>query len=462
MFSAARALSARMWAALGGDPARLTRLRLAGEGALPGAFAVSDLAAAAVASAALAADELHCLAAGRPEAPGAGVEVDRRLAALWFGESLRPQGWRPPPVRDSLTGDYACADGWIRLHCNAPHHRAAACRVLGLDPGADAVRAAPRVAAWQGARLEQAVVEAGGCAAWMRDVAAWRAHPQGAALLAQPLVLREHVPAPPGGWAPVAGRPLRGLRVLDLTRVLAGPVATRMLAGLGATVLRIDAPQWREPGVVPDVTRGKHCARLDLKTPQGRETFAHLLAGADVFVHGLRPGALEALGLGAAVRQGLRAGLVDVCLDAYGWGGPWAARRGFDSLVQMSCGIAEAGMRQAGAARPMPLPVQALDHATGYLMAAAVLRGLSLRAQGAGALRARLSLARTAELLLGSPPPEAAGAHAPLDEADLEPAIEHTPWGPARRLRAPWRIEGVDTRWDLPAAELGSSPPRWP
>ncbi len=469
MFPVARALSAQMWAALGGDPARLGRLRLVGEGALPGAFAVSDFAAASVACAALAADELQALASGRRGGAGAGVEVDRRLAALWFGASLRPQGWMPPPARDSLTGDYACADGWIRLHCNAPHHREAACRVLGLDAGADASRATPQVAPWQGARLEQAVVEAGGCAAWMRETASWRALDQGAALRAQPLVLREPVPAAApvapvasGAWAPVAGRPLQGLRVLDLTRVLAGPVSTRMLAGLGATVLRIDAPQWEEPGVVPDVTRGKRCARLDLKTSQGRETFAHLLAGADVFVHGLRPGALEALGLGVAVRQGLRADLIDVSLDAYGWAGPWASRRGFDSLVQMSCGIAETGMRQAGASRPLPLPVQALDHATGYLMAGAVLRGLSLRAQGGGATRARLSLARTAELLLDSPPPEARAAHAPQAEVDLEPAIEHTPWGPARRLRAPWRIEGVDTRWELPAAELGSSPARWP
>ncbi len=462
MFPVARALSAQMWAALGGDPARLGRLRLVGEGALPGAFAVSDFAAASVACAALAADELQALASGRRGGAGAGVEVDRRLAALWFGASLRPQGWMPPPARDSLTGDYACADGWIRLHCNAPHHREAACRVLGLDAGADASRATPQVAPWQGARLEQAVVEAGGCAAWMRETAAWRAHPQGAALRAQPLVLRESVPAPPLAWAPVAGRPLQGLRVLDLTRVLAGPVSTRVLAGLGATVLRIDAPQWEEPGVVPDVTRGKRCARLDLKTPQGLETFIHLLGDADVFVHGLRPGALESLGLGAAARQGLRAGLIDVCLDAYGWAGPWAARRGFDSLVQMSCGIAEAGMRQAGASRPLPLPVQALDHATGYLMAAAVMRGLSLRAQGGGAMRARLSLARSAELLLDSPTPEPRAAHAAQGEVDLEPAVERTPWGPARRLRAPWRIEGVDTRWELPAAELGSSPARWP
>ncbi len=462
MFPLARALSAQMWAALGGDPARLGRLRLQGEGALPGAFAVSDFAAAAVACAALAADELHGLAPGTRAGDAAAVRVDRRLAALWFAESLRPQGWQAPPARDTLTGDYPCADGWIRLHCNAPHHRAAACRVLGLQARADSVAAAPAVAAWKGVELEQAVVEQGGCAAQMRDAATWSAHVQGAAVRAQPLVLRAEFPAAVAAWSPAAGRPLRGLRVLDMTRVLAGPVSTRMLAGLGATVLRIDPPSWEEPGVVPDVTRGKRCARLDLKTPQGREAFEQLLGGADVFVHGLRPGALDALGLDAATRQGLRPGLVDVCLDAYGWSGPWAARRGFDSLVQMSCGIAEAGMRHAGASRPVPLPVQALDHATGYLIAAAVLRALSQRVQRGVGTHARLSLARSGALLLDAPPPEPREAHAASGEADLEPAIEHTPWGPARRIRAPWSIDGVDTRWELPAAELGSSPARWP
>ncbi|WP_018913513.1 CoA transferase [Thiomonas sp. FB-6] len=462
MFALARALSAQMWAALGGDPARLGRLRLQGEGALPGAFAVSDFAAAAVACAALAADELQGLASGAAGGEAPAVRVDRRLAALWFGESLRPQGWKPPPARDTLTGDHACADGWIRLHCNAPHHRAAACRVLGLDTGADAARAAPAVAAWAGAELEQAVVDAGGCAAQMRHAAAWRAHAQGAAVRAQPLVLREELPAPPAAWEPASGRPLRGLRVLDLTRVLAGPVSTRMLAGLGATVLRIDPPSWDEPGLVPDVTRGKHCARLDLKTAQGRERFEQLLGAADVFVHGLRPGALDALGLDPAARQALRPGLVDVCLDAYGWAGPWAARRGFDSLVQMSCGIAEAGMRHAGANRPVPLPVQALDHATGYLIAASVLRALARRLRHGVGTRARLSLARSGALLLDAPPPEPREAHAALDEADLEPAVEATAWGPARRIRAPWAIEGVHTHWERPASPLGSAEARWP
>jgi crotonobetainyl-CoA:carnitine CoA-transferase CaiB-like acyl-CoA transferase len=178
--------------------------------------------------------------------------------------------------------------------------------------------------------------------------------------------------------------------VLDLTRVLAGPVATRFLAGYGADVLRIDPPGWNEPGVIPEVTLGKRCARLDLTQAADRATFETLLAEADVLVHGYRPAALERLGYSEAYRRQRNPSLIDVALDAYGWTGPLAGRRGFDSLVQMSCGIADHGMRRQGAGKPVPLPVQALDHATGYLIAAAVVRALIARLSDGRVQQARL------------------------------------------------------------------------
>src|SRR5690606_14976535 len=153
---------------------------------------------------------------------------------------------------------------------------------------------------------------------------------------------------------------LAGIRVLDLTRILSGPIATRFLAGYGADVLRIDPIDWDEPAVAPDVTLGKRRARLDLRSPEGKATFEHLLQQADVLVHGYRSDALEKLGLGETRRRELNPGLVDVCLDAYGWTGDWRARRGFDSLVQMSSGIAHAGMTLLNKPIPTPLPVQAL------------------------------------------------------------------------------------------------------
>lgn len=430
----------------------------AGAGELPSCYAVTELAAASVGAAALAVRQLIAAQGGGP----AQVTVDRRLASMWFGWSLQPVGWERPPLWDPVAGDYRTADGWIRLHTNAPHHRDAALAVLGAPVERAAVARA--VAGWRGADLEAAVVAQGGCAAMMRSGAEWAAHEQGRAVAAEPLVaLTAREGSFHAGWAPTPSRPLAGLKVLDLTRVLAGPVATRFLAGYGADVLRIDPPSWEEPGVIPEVTLGKRCARLDLRLARDRDVFETLLAQADVLVHGYRPAALEGLGFGEEVRRRLNPGLVDVALDAYGWTGPLSGRRGFDSLVQMSAGIAERGMRWRGVDQPVPLPVQALDHATGYLMAAAVVRGLVHRLEEGRATQARLSLARTALLLIDLSPSEKATVQplAPATEADLASELEQTAWGPARRYLPPVAIDGAPMTWDRPAAELGSSPPKW-
>jgi crotonobetainyl-CoA:carnitine CoA-transferase CaiB-like acyl-CoA transferase len=379
---------------------------------------------------------------------------------MWFGMSVRPQGWTLPPPWDPVAGDYAAADGWIRLHTNAPHHRAVALDVLGAPFEKAAVAAA--VSRWNIDALETAIVERGGAAAAMRSIDAWRAHPQGAAVAGEPLVhLERHAPGSRPRWSVTPERPLRGIRILDLTRILAGPVATRFLAGYGADVLRIDPLDWDEASLAPEVTLGKRCARLDLRSPDGIATFEALLAQADVLVHGYRPGALDALGLDAPRRRSIRPELVDVSLDAYGWSGPWRARRGFDSLVQMSSGIADAGMRRFAKDRPFPLPVQALDQAAGYLLAATVIHGLTARITTGAGTTARTSLARVAHELISLPPVTAAAAFEPEQPSDLSDAVETTVWGETRRLRAPLSIDGAPLHWDRPATPLGSSPPSW-
>ncbi|MBX9720412.1 MAG: CoA transferase, partial [Candidatus Obscuribacterales bacterium] len=268
-----------------------------------------------------------------------------------------------PAPWDPIAGDYRSNDGWIRLHTNAPHHRKAAEKILGAHD--DRSNMARAVSGWSAQELETAIVDAGGCAAEMRSGSAWIEHPQGIAVASEPLVqFKTTETKTEWSWTPTPSRPLAGLRVLDLTRVLAGPVATRFLAGYGANVLRIDPPTWEEPGVVPEVTLGKKCARLDLRNQNDRKCFEELLSQTDILIHGYRPGALDALGYGSAERRALSPGLIDVSLSAYGGSGPWAARRGFDSLVQMSTGIAEAGMNWRKTDKPIPLPVQALDHAT--------------------------------------------------------------------------------------------------
>lgn len=209
------------------------------------------------------------------------------------------------------------------------------------------------------------------------------------------------------------------------------------------------------------MTLGKRCARLDLRTTDGRSTFLELLGRADVLVHGYRSDALDNLGFGARLRREIRPGLVDVSLDAYGWSGPWRNRRGFDSLVQMSAGIADAGMRSLGRDRPTPLPVQALDHATGYLMAAAAIRGLREQLETGRGFEGRTSLARVAELLLSAPVAPIAGSLSAADETDWSDAIEATDFGMARRLRSPITIASAPLQWDRPARKLGSALPIW-
>lgn len=454
--AAATAFLRSIWTAIGGEAGALSRVDFAGAGDLPSVFAVTDLAAASIAAGALAVAELAGLSGARPPS----VRVDRRLASFWFAVSLRPEGWSLPPAWDPIAGDYPAADGWIRLHTNAPRHRAAALAVLGVAADTAAVRSA--VGRWAADDLETAIVAQGGCAATMRSRAAWAEHLQGRAVAGEPLVWQERAEtAPSTGRVVAAARPLAGLRVLDLTRILAGPVATRFLAGFGADVLRIDPPGWDEPTIAPEVTLGKRCARLDLRDPGDRNRLLDLLAGADVIVHGYRPDALDKLGLGAEVRRRVRPGLVDVSLDAYGWTGAWAGRRGFDSLVQMSTGIAEEGMRRGRKEKPTPLPVQALDHATGYIMAAAAVRGLCERWRtGAGSM-VRVSLARTAALLTSVPPPDSPEPLLKPDTGDVDERVEKTPWGPARRLRPPVTVEGAAMRWERPASALGSSPPAW-
>ncbi|MGT2453242.1 CoA transferase [Cupriavidus basilensis] len=446
-----------IWQGMHGDATWPEHVAMTGTGNLPSVFPVTALATAAVGAAGLAVAGLIHQAHGRmPQ-----VEADQRLASLWFGTSLRPQGWELPPQWDAVAGDYRAADGWIRLHTNAPHHRDAALAVLGVP--ADKAAVARAVAQWEASALETAIVGNGGCSAAMHTLAEWATHPQGRAVNSDPL-LHWTTCAAAGrpDWAIAPDRPLRGIRVLDLTRILAGPVATRFLAGFGADVLRIDPPGWEEPGTVPEVLPGKRCARLDLKNAADRHVLERLLSQADVLVHGYRREALARLGLDARRRREINPGLVDVSLDAYGWSGPWTGRRGFDSLVQMSTGIADAGMRAAGLDRPGPLPVQAIDHATGYLMAAAAVRGLAQRiATGAGC-EVRASLARTAHLLVsGSATQAEAAALAAETPADLANTVEETAWGPALRIKPPVMVQGAPMHWERPAGRLGASPAQW-
>jgi hypothetical protein len=439
---------------------------------LPSAFDVTGLATASVAAATLAAAEF--LAARTGSTPGE-VTVDSRAACAAFAAEglFTPVGWSRPEIWDPIAGNYQAADGWIRLHTNYAYHRAVVTRILGAGER-DGVQAAVR--RWKAADLETAVVEAGGCAAVMRDRDAWLASPQGAATAGVSAVTVTERPAPAGdngglttggglpggGWSAGggAGRPFGGIRVLDLTRVIAGPVCTRFLAAYGAEVLRVDPPGFAEvPALLPETTAGKRAAALDLRAADDRAVFESLVRDADVLVTGLRADALARLGYGDDALTALNPALVHASLNAYGWDGPWRDRRGFDSLVQMSCGIAAAGAGAAGHDKPVPLPVQALDHGCGYLLAAAVGRALARRHADSVTARIRASLTGTANVLWSLPRP---AEQPPRPEpGDFTLIDAPTAWGPARRAPVPGRIAGVGPCLAIEAGPLGRHQPAW-
>ena len=456
-----------LWELLDGDPALLERVSLAGPGlVLPSVFDVTGLAAGAVGAATLAVAELAAARAGSGAV--AEVTVDRRGAAAAFaGEALlTPLGWELPPPWDPVAGDYRAGDGWVRLHTNYAHHRAAALGALGLDGGAERDAVAAAVAALPAVEVETLVVDAGGCAGAMHAPGEWAAHPHGRVALAGPAVAAAvdgTVDVPAELLAPGDGAPLAGIRVLDLTRVIAGPVCTRVLAAWGADVVRVDPPGFAEvPALLPETTAGKRRAALDLRDDAGRAAFERLAAGAHVVVDGLRPGALDGLGYCTPALRELNPAVVVARVDAYGWHGPWAGRRGFDSLVQMSSGIAAAG---GAAARlpdgaPRPLPAQALDHGAGWLLAAGVTRALGRLAVDGTPSEVWASLAGVAAVLLARPVPGGLDAPAPgWTDADTTPG--DTAWGPVRRVPCPGTVGGARGGWTRPAGPLGTDEPRW-
>lgn len=419
------------------------------ESVLPGPFRVAAAASLSIAAATLAAAELARLTGIEP----GRVSVDTRHAAAAFRSErfLRVDGAPPPDVWRGLSGDYQAADGWVKLHCNYPHHGEAVRRALDVPDSRDAVReAVARRTAWD---VQEAVIAAGGAAAAMRTRAEWLAHQQGQALAVAPLVeFTEIGPAPVRPLRPsTSDRALGGVRVLELTHVIAGPVAGRVLSAHGADVLHIGAAHLPTvPTLSMDTGFGKRSAHLDLRTASGRDRLWELIAEADVFVQSYRPGALAGLGFPAEKLAQANPGIVQVELDAYGWQGPWAGRRGFDSLVQMATGIAAEGAGSASG-EPRPLPAQALDHATGWLAAAAAMTGLRRRALDGASLRARLSLARTGRWLdeLGRTGADAA-------EPDVTDLLEETDsgFGTLTHVRVPGTLPGAAPYWSH-----GSPPP---
>ncbi|MFD8812405.1 CoA transferase [Streptomyces sp. NPDC059627] len=450
------------WSALGGDPslpARVTTVTRAGT--LPAHLPVRRLARACVGVCALAAAELGARRTGAAEVPGVRVD-DGAVATAFTSERHLLVDGRAPVQFAPLSRFWRAADGWVRTHANYPHHRARLLSALGLPEDAAPKEVAARIAGRPALEVEDAVYAAGGLAVALRSPAEWAAHEQSAEVAARPLVERGRVdtgharvlPTLDTGSAPLL--PAAGLRVLDLTRVLAGPVATRTLGLLGADVLRLDAPWLPElPDQHADTGFGKRSATLDLTTD--RAAFEELLASADVVVTGYRPGALDRFGLSPEALAERRPGLVVAQVSAWGPYGPWGGRRGFDSLVQVATGIAEI---EGPSDRPGALPAQALDHGTGYLLAAGVLRALTEQSYDGGSRFVRLALARTARWLTDELVP-GTEAGEPFEGPDAWLAETDSALGRLRYARPPLSFAGGPVDWARPPVPWGSVPARW-
>jgi len=454
---------AQLWHTAGLDPAALHYAHFTGSGpGLPSSFAVGVVAQATIGAAALAAASLWQQRTGAWQT----VTTDLAHAVTEFRSERyqRVNGQPAPELWNKIAGLYPCGDGgWVRLHTNFPHHRDGVLQILQCADSKEAV--AEALLGWQAAAFEDEAARRGLVVTMMRSFAEWDAHPQAAAIAALPIFSIERIgDAPPQPLPPGAARPLSGVRVLDLTRIIAGPVGGRTLAAHGADVLLVNSPNLPTIDALnTDMVRGKHACYLNLTTEADRAQLTTLARGADVFIQGYRPGGLDALGFGPEALAAQRPGLVYVSLTAYGHTGPWAARRGFDSLVQTASGINHAEAAAAGSTTPKPLPAQALDHGAGYLIALGAMAALHRRASEGGSWHVRVSLAQTGRWLrsLGQNPAGLACPDPQYEDVQAFMETHDSTLGEVRTVRHAAQLSATPAGWSRPAVALGSDAASW-
>ena len=434
---------------------------------LPTSFRIAETSAAALAATGLAVSDLWQLRTGRRQ----DVAVDRRqaTASLRSGHYMKLNGASVSTERNAVMGVYPAKNGrWSYLHCNFPNHRAAALGVLGVPEDREAVREA--VAKWDALELEEAIIAAKGAGGMVRTMDEWAKHPQAAAIASLPLMEIVKIGGSPPEKLPDGDRPLSGIRVLDLTRVLAGPTCARTLAEHGADVLKISAAHLPNLGYQEnDTGHGKLSAHLDLREPEDVETLRGLVRDADVFSQGYRPGTLGTRGFSPEALANVRPGIVFVSLCAFSHVGPWASRRGFDTVVQTVSGItARQGELFPGAAPgPQFYPVSAIDYLTGYLMAFGAMVALARRVREGGSWLVRISLAQTGRWLVGwgeVPKGDLKDVPKEFTSAELErwSVTTDTPVGRLRHLGPVVRLSETPPRWARPSVPLGYHEPVWP
>src|SRR6202795_2615413 len=304
---------------------------------LPTPFRIGETSAAALAATGLAAADLWELRGGGRQ--DVAVDLRQATASLRSGHYLKMENTDVSRERNPVMGMYQAKNGrWSYIHANFPNHRAAALSVLGCAEDRAEVKKA--VAQWDALELEEAIIAAKGAGGMVRSMAEWAQHPQGVAIASLPAMEIVKIGDAPIEKLPDGDRPLSGIRVLDLTRVLAGPTCARTLAEHGADVLKITGAHLPNIGYQEfDTGHGKLSAQLDLREPKNIETLRGLVRETDVFSQGYRPGTLGQRGFSPEALAQVRPGMVVVSLCAFSHVGPWASRRGFDTVVQTVSGI---------------------------------------------------------------------------------------------------------------------------
>jgi crotonobetainyl-CoA:carnitine CoA-transferase CaiB-like acyl-CoA transferase len=449
-------------------------------------FPVVDCAASVLASIGAAASLLWEDRTGEPQQVSVGRgHAGASLVGFAF-QQLDPAAGATPVAPSSLDRPlvklYPCKDGrWVHLQGQFPRLAARTCEVLGCDVDSPTDVVADRVARWDGLALEEALAEVGTCGAMARTKDEWSAHPQSVAIAPFGRVSIERIgdsppeplgrrPRPaaagPAAAGPVAAgpvaagpatRPLDGVRVLDLSRLLAGPTNGRTLAEHGADVLLVNSPRLDNiPAFVMDTSHGKRSCCVELDDPGGVATLRALAAQADVFTQGYRGGSLERRGFGPSELAELRPGIIVVTINCYGDAGPWRMRPGWEQMAQTVSGLA---VGQGGPGHPVLVPAAACDYTTGYLAALGTIAALWRRSVEGGSYHVRASLCQTATWFASAPtvPGEPNG----FGDVDSFLTSSDTPYGLLRHLAPVARLAATPARWEAPTSPIGTHRAAW-
>jgi hypothetical protein len=433
-------------------------------------FKIGETCAAVLAGVGVAVSDIWALKTGRRQ--HTAIDARRAAAALrstYYMQRPGPDGVFAPVVNDNheamlrITQPWPTKDGrWFLPHFGLPNLRERVLGVLGCEPNPESVRNA--VALWDALDLEAAIDAARACGAMVRSNGEWLDHPHGRALRAKPIVeiikIADSDPEP----FPKGERPLSGTRVLDLTRILAGPIAARTLAEHGAEVLMVAAehlPQIQEH--VMDTSHGKRSCYLDLKTANGAAQLKALVRGADVFSQGYRPGMLHGLGFGPEDLADIRPGIVTLSISCFGADGPFSHRAGWEQVAQTVTGICKDGGPSPTDTRPSLLPAAACDYTTGYLGAYGVLLALARRAREGGSYHVRVSLCQSGMFIYRQGKTDFTDPDMELSDGELNALrIEsNTARGPLRHLGPVLTLSDTHPHWSRPTPVLGGDAPEW-